>query len=165
MTRKSQQLRPSSQALLGSMLTHPRAAHANRCSRIEADKYVVVPGSVQFTEIVKLERRRRIAVKRSASASGGNISGTKHLFERSKLLFFKARTQAAYVAGSRRSLCTCMTRMHSPASAYRRTRPGYMGGSIHTLGMVTKEAYAQLSYSPPAQQSDEEPVLTPLSGT
>lgn len=57
---------------------------------------MVVPGSVQYTEIVKLERRRRIAVMRAASASGGNVSGTKQLFERSKLLFFKvgAQTQA-----------------------------------------------------------------------
>ena len=57
---------------------------------------MVVPGSVQYTEIVKLERRRRIAVMRAASASGGNVSGTKQLFERSKLLFFKvgSRTHA-----------------------------------------------------------------------
>lgn len=61
-----------------------------RCSRIEADKYVVVPGSVQFNDIVKLERRRRISVKRAAVASGGNLSGSKQLFERSTLLFFKA---------------------------------------------------------------------------
>ncbi len=61
-----------------------------RCSRIEADKYVVVPGSVQFNDIVKLERRRRIAGKRAAVASGGNVSGTKQLFDRSTLLFFKA---------------------------------------------------------------------------
>ncbi|KAK9834881.1 hypothetical protein WJX81_006129 [Elliptochloris bilobata] len=66
-------------------------AQRYKCSRIEEDKYVVVPGSVQFTEIVKLERRRRIAVKRSASAGGGNVSGPKQLFERSKLLFFKGK--------------------------------------------------------------------------
>ena len=77
------------------------AMHARRCSRIEADKYVVVPGSVQFTEIVKLERRRRIAVKRTAGASGGNLSGTKQLFERSKLLFFKVSTGKAHMTGSK----------------------------------------------------------------
>ena len=38
---------------------------------------MVVPGSVQYTEIVKLERRRRIAVMRAASASGGNVSGSR----------------------------------------------------------------------------------------
>ena len=51
---------------------------------------MVVPGSVQFNDIVKLERRRRISVKRAAVASGGNLSGSKQLFERSTLLFFKA---------------------------------------------------------------------------
>ena len=108
-----------------------------RCSRIEADKYVVVPGSVQFNDIVKLERRRRISVKRAAVASGGNLSGSKQLFERSTLLFFKAgHTQLltrlllkvsdypSARSGRHRRQPMCRTRPVSPPQRYARRVQG-----------------------------------------
>ena len=75
-----------------------------------------MPGSVQYTEIVKLERRRRIAVMRAANASGGNVGGTKQLFERSKLLFFKVGAQSqAWQTACR--ICASVTRVHKPSLA------------------------------------------------